>query len=82
MCREDAVPPAHTEVERGFRCLVVAATLDFAQTGIIAQLAQPLAEAGISIFGVSSYDTDHILVRHDHLEEAKAALERAGHTIR
>ena len=45
VCREDAVPPDLTEVQREFRCLVVAGTLDFAQTGIIAQLAQPLAQA-------------------------------------
>jgi uncharacterized protein len=82
VCREDAVPPEHTEVQREFRCLVVAGTLDFAQTGIIAQLAQPLAAAGISIFGISTYDTDHILVRQDDLDAAKTALEKAGHTIR
>jgi hypothetical protein len=82
VCREDGVPANHTEVQREFRCLVVAGTLDFAQTGIIAQLAQPLAAAGIPIFGISTYDTDHILVRQDRLEEAKAALERAGHTVR
>jgi hypothetical protein len=81
VCSEDSVPPSHTEVQRGFRCLVVAGTLDFAQTGIIAQLAQPLADAGISIFSVSTYDTDHILVREDHYERAKAALEGAGHTV-
>jgi hypothetical protein len=62
--------------------LAVAATLDFTQTGIIAQLAQPLADAGISIFGISTYDTDHILVRATDLEAASAALEAAGHTIR
>ena len=81
VCREDTVPHDHTEVQRAFRCLVVVGTLDFALTGIIAQLAQPLAEAGISIFSVSTYDTDHILVREEHLEEAKTALRRAGHTI-
>lgn len=82
VCREDAVPPDLTEVQREFRCLVVAGTLDFAQTGIIAQLAQPLAQAGIPIFGISTYDTDHILVREEHLEEAKSALRAAGHTVR
>jgi hypothetical protein len=82
VCRDDTVPQNVTEVERGFRCLAVIGTLDFALTGVIASLAKPLADAGISIFGISTYDTDHILVRADRLEEAKAALRAAGHTIR
>lgn len=81
VCRDDTVPQDHRDVQRAFRCLVVDGTLDFAQTGVIAQLAQPLAEAGISIFGVSTYDTDHVLIREDHLEAAKAALRAAGHTV-
>ena len=82
VCRDDAVPSNVTEVERGFRGLAVIGTLDFALTGVIASLAQPLADAGISIFGISTYDTDHILVRADRLEEAKAALRAAGHTFK
>jgi len=82
VCRDDTVPQNITEVERGFRCLAVIGTLDFALTGVIASLAKPLADAGISIFGISTYDTDHILVRADRLEEAKAALRAAGHTFR
>ena len=82
VCRDDAVPPAHTEVERGFRALAVVGTLDFALTGVVASLAAPLAAAGISIFGISTYDTDHILVREDRLATARAVLEAAGHTFR
>jgi hypothetical protein len=82
VCRDDAVPPAHTEVERGFRALAVVGTLDFAATGVVASLAAPLAAAGISIFGISTYDTDHILVREDRLADAKAVLNAAGHTVR
>jgi hypothetical protein len=82
VCRDDTVPQNVTEVERGFRCLAVVGTLDFALTGVIASLAKPLADAGISIFGISTYDTDHILVRADRLEEARAALRAAGHTFK
>jgi hypothetical protein len=60
----------------------VIGTLDFSLTGIVATLAQPLAEAGISIFDISTYDTDHILVRDAHLAAARTALEAAGHTFR
>ena len=82
VCRDDAVPATHAEVERGFRALAVVGTLDFALTGIVASLAMPLAAAGISIFGISTYDTDHILVRAERLEDAKRALEAAGHIVR
>ena len=82
VCRNDAVPETHTEVERGFRALAVSGTLDFALTGIVASLAAPLAAAGISIFGISTYDTDHILVRDERLDDAKAVLAAAGHTVR
>ncbi len=82
VCADDAVPATHAEVERGFRAIAVVGTLDFALTGIVAALAQPLAAAGISIFGISTYDTDHVLVRTAHLDDARAALEAAGHTVR
>ena len=82
VCRDDAVPATHAEVERGFRALAVAGTLDFTLTGIVASLATPLAAAGISIFGISTYDTAHILVRAARLADAKAVLAAAGHTVR
>jgi hypothetical protein len=82
VCRDDAVPETHTEVERGWRALAVVGSLDFALTGIVASLSAPLAAAGISIFGISTYDTDHILVRADRLDDAKAVLASAGHTVR
>lgn len=49
--------------------------------GILASLAQALAEAGISIFAVSTYDTDYLLLKEDHLTAALEALETAGHHI-
>jgi hypothetical protein len=81
VCRDDAVPPEIAEVERGFRAIAVVGTLDFAEIGIVASLAVPLADAGISIFGISTYDTDHVLVRADRLEDAKRVLAAAGHTF-
>jgi hypothetical protein len=82
VCRDDVVPNTHTEVQRGWRGVVVVGTLDFTVTGVIARLSTPLADAGISIFGISTYDTDHILFPGDKFEEATAALVAAGHTIR
>jgi hypothetical protein len=55
--------------------------LPFAATGILASLAGPLAEAGISIFAVSTFDTDYLLVPEPQIARAVAALEAAGHQV-
>ncbi len=48
--------------------------------GVLAAFINPLAEAGIGIFAMSTFDTDCVLVKVDRLRAAMAALERAGHT--
>jgi uncharacterized protein len=50
-------------------------------TGILSRLASPLAEAGISIFAISTYDTDYLLVRAGDLERAALILSRQN-TVR
>ncbi len=77
---EDAAPEAAT-IEGGWRALRVAGPLDFGLTGVLASLAQPLAQAGLSIFAISTFDTDYLLVRDATLSEALAALRAAGHHI-
>lgn len=81
VCPEADVPD-EVQAERGWRTLQVAGPLDFALTGVLAALAVPLAEAGVSIFALSTYDTDYVLVRASDLPCAVAALERVGHTVR
>ena len=73
--------PATVRTEPGWRALEVAGPLDFALTGVLASLAGPLAQAGIPIFAISTFDTDYILVKSDTLDRAIAALEDARHTI-
>jgi hypothetical protein len=75
------VPPGW-QAERGWRCLAVQGPLDFRQVGVLASLSVPLAEAGISIFALSTYDTDYLLLRDADLECARVALARHGHVIR
>ena len=77
----EASVPASWKSEKGWRCLKVRGPLDFSLTGILASLASPLAEASISIFAISTYGTDYILVRDHDLEEAKKVLSDAGHAI-
>jgi hypothetical protein len=77
----EAFAPDGAAIEAGWRALRVAGTLDFSLTGVLASLAAPLAQAGVSIFAVSTYDTDYLLVRESGLAAALVALRGAGHTI-
>lgn len=67
--------------EHHHRLLQVEGVLSFSLSGILFSLARPLAEEGIPIFVVSTYDTDYLLVAVQDLERAGQALERAGHTL-
>lgn len=73
-----ALVPADVRHQDGWRRLKVRGPLDFALTGILARLAAPLAKAGISIFALSTFDTDYVLVPEASLEAAVACLGRAG----
>ncbi len=73
--------PAGVRHDPGWVCLKVAGPLDFGLTGILASLAAPLAEAGVSIFALSTFDTDFVLVKRDQKEKAGDALRAAGHTV-
>ena len=56
--------------------------LAFVLTGVLASMTAPLARAEISIFAVSTYETDYLLVSDKDLQKAKEVLEDAGHTVR
>jgi hypothetical protein len=73
--------PENVRAERGWRALRVAGRLDFALTGVLVSIAGPLAAAGVSIFAVSTYDTDYVLVRAHSLEAAVKCLTAAGHEV-
>jgi len=80
VCPEGAVPPG-VRSEPGWRCLRVVGPLGFGMTGVLASLAGPLASSGVSIFVVSTYDTDYLMVQERDLERGEDALERAGHAV-
>ncbi len=80
VCLQDSVPP-DVICRRDWRCLKVDGPLDFAQTGVLASLAGPLADAGIPIFVVSTYDTDYLFVPESQATRAAEVLTIAGHRI-
>jgi uncharacterized protein len=80
VCPQDQVP-VEVRSERDFRVLKIRGPLDFSLTGVLAGLAGPLAAAGISLFAVSTFDTDYILVKQDQLGRAAEILIREGHNV-
>ena len=74
VCLESNVPH-HIKAEKGWRGLKVEGPLDFGLTGILYSICKPLAEVKISIFAISTYDTDYVLIKEDKLQDAMAALE-------
>jgi hypothetical protein len=80
ICPADRVP-AEATVETGWRCFRVLNPLDLTQTGVLASLAAPLAEARVNIVAFSTYETDYLLVPSVRLTEALATLTGAGHRI-
>jgi hypothetical protein len=78
VCSQEIVPNG-IQCEQGWRCIMVRGPLDFSVTGILASLTTSLAEAGISIFAISTFDTDYLLVKADNLQRAILKLKEAGH---
>jgi hypothetical protein len=81
ICPAGREPSGGTASEGGWRLLSVRGPLEFTLTGIIAALASELAAAGVALFSMSTFDTDHILVRATDLGHAVKALRESGHEI-
>jgi hypothetical protein len=69
-----AIVPERVECEADWRAFTVEGKLDLSAVGVLAAILNPLAEAGISILSISTFDTDYVLVRAVSVESAKAAL--------
>lgn len=81
VCDQEEVPEA-VKAERGWNCFRVGGKLDFSMVGVIAVLTTALAEADISVFVVSSFDTDFVIVREADVETAADVLRQARHEVR
>ena len=78
VCPENAVP-AGSRAETGWALLALAGPFPFEMVGVLAAVLGPLAEAGVSIFALSTFDTDYVLVKRERLADAINALTAAGH---
>jgi len=81
ICPSEQVPPT-IQSERGWRGLKLCGPFPFTAVGIMAAVTGPLAQAGISVLVVGTFDTDYVLVKSERREAVRLALEAAGHTFR
>ena len=81
VCESANVPPDAIAVEDGFRAFRVEGALDFALIGIIAEITRLLAEEKISVFAVSTYQTDYFLVKAGQMEQALRVLTENGYAV-
>ncbi len=80
VCPEQAAPEG-ARVEAGWSVMKLHGPFPFDLTGILVSFAAPLAEAGIGIFAISTFDTDYLLVKTARLDDALEALAAAGHEL-
>lgn len=81
VCPASLVPDSVKQVS-GWRAFKVEGPLDFSLTGVLSSLAGPLAQAGLSIFTLATYNTDYVLVKADQVGAATKALQAAGHVVK
>ena len=75
----DDVLPQGSRIERGWAALKLEGPFPFSMTGVLASFLQPLAEAKIPIFAISTFDTDYVLIQRETVPQAVMALSSAGH---
>jgi hypothetical protein len=81
VCPQNQVPPG-VQKQDGWKVLQVEGPLDFSLTGVLASLTGPLAKEGISVFAISTYDTDYLLVKQELLEKAIDILTKREYQVR
>lgn len=81
VCPQSSVP-ADAKAQRDWACLRIEGPFEFSEVGVLSSVAGPLAEAGVSIFAISTYDTDYVLIPGEDLTRAEEALDEAGHEVR
>ncbi len=81
VCPADDAPADAVKVNRGWRAFRIEGQLDFSLVGILAELANLLAARGISIFAISTFDTDYVLIKEEAVEGARDALAVGGYEV-
>jgi hypothetical protein len=75
----DFMAPNNVQQELGWRCLRVEGPMKLEEIGVLASITEPLAEAKVPIYVISTYNTDYVFVMEEHLVTAVQALQKVGH---
>lgn len=81
VCSSNCVPQNVLECDHGWKAFRIQGVLDFSLIGILSRISTILAESGIGIFAVSTYNTDYILTKKDNFYKAINILESNGYII-
>lgn len=81
VCLTDHTPSNVTEREDGWRAFRIQGVLDFSLIGILSKIAALLTDHKISIFAVSTYNTDYVLTKEENYQKAIQVLSEAGYQI-
>lgn len=81
VCPTGSVPDKTVERNDGWRAFRIEGILDFSLVGILADILKVLAEGGIGIFAISTFNTDYILTKSEHFEHAVRLLQSTGYEI-
>lgn len=81
VCKTEDTPANTTDRDDGWKGFRIEGILDFSLIGILSKISGILADNGIGIFAVSTYNTDYILVKAENFDKAMSALADAGYTI-
>jgi len=80
VCAQDIIP-LELQCDFNWQCFKIDGSFDLNQTGVISSISLPLADAGISIYVISTYDTDYFLVKDHNLQQAISTLSNSGHSF-
>ena len=82
VCPIRSVPENTVAREDGWRAFRFEGTLEFSLVGILAHISKVLADGGVGIFAISTFDTDYILTRSESFERAVGLLRSAGYSVK
>lgn len=81
VCTIEQIPDNYIAIDKNWKCIKIIGTLDFSLIGILSKISTILANEKISVFVVSTYNTDYILIKEENTKRAIKSLQENGYTF-